>query len=503
MRPARLSRNFVFNLAGFAIPLALAVLALPLIASRAGDQRLGFLTLAWAVIGYFGFLDLGLSRVFARRIARAQGSAGLASEMGLLRVMMAWMFAFALVVGGVLFVAIPTHWLAGAGASGPFRTEVRWSWLIVCSTIPAVTISNLWRGAMEGREAFDAVNLYRVIFGSWMFAGPLAVLAWTDSLQALVGSLAFGRWAGVVAHWSWCHRHLPRGRAPGRADSTGVVRAALVEGGWITVSSGLAPLMAFIDRFVLAGLLPLGAVAVYSVPEEMATRLMFIPCAIALVLFPRLASLAVQSREDEGARIAERATRLSLAMVLPACVVAGLFAKPALKYWLGDDYAALGAPVLRCLLVGMLVNVTAQIALVKLQAVGRARSVALVYLAEVVPYCAMLWPVAERFGVMGVAIVWTGRMAVDAALMVRLMRGVDRRSFGRRTALALLAALAAMLAMAEGSAQSLAIGLPQAAALGACAVAIALMLSPAEWREAGGLLRQLAGGVLRRRESAK
>jgi hypothetical protein len=44
-----LARNAVFNLAGHLAPLAAAVLALPLLASRLDPERFGFLALAWVI----------------------------------------------------------------------------------------------------------------------------------------------------------------------------------------------------------------------------------------------------------------------------------------------------------------------------------------------------------------------------------------------------------------------------------------------------------------------
>src|SRR5882757_3464657 len=394
---ARLSRNFVFNLAGYALPMALAVVAMPMLARHAGVERFGFLTIAWAVIGYFGFLDLGLSRVFARRVAQARDLDALAAEMGLLGQVGRRLSALAVAVSLVLAVAVPTQWLAGIGATPGFVVEVRQSWLILAATIPAVVMSNLWRGAMEGREAFDVVNLLRVVFGTWTFAAPLGAMLWTDQLPALVLALAAGRWLAAACHWRWCVRNLPRGAAAVPGMASRAARAAVLEGAWITVSNGVGPLMTFFDRFVLAGLLSLGSVAVYSVPQEIALRMLFIPSAFAIALFPRLAALAAAQDAATGARIAEKASRMCLALTLPACISACVLARPALVVWLGPGFAELGAPVLQCLMIGVAVSAPAQIAFTKLQAVGRARSSALLHLAELVPYGIALWLAARRF----------------------------------------------------------------------------------------------------------
>jgi O-antigen/teichoic acid export membrane protein len=352
---------------------------------------------------------------------------------------------------------------------------------------------------MEGREAFDAVNLLRVLFGSWTFAAPLAALLWTDRLPALVLAMAIGRWLGAACHWRWCARHLPRPAAVVPGAGSQAVQAALIEGAWITVSNGLGPLMAFVDRFVLAGLLSLASVAVYSVPQEIALRMLFIPGAFAIALFPRLAALAAGQDAGTGARIVEKASRMSLALTLPACLVACALARPTLMLWLGTGFAQLGAPVLQCLMIGVAVSAPAQIAFTKLQAVGRARSAALLHLAELVPYGVALWVAASRFGVMGAAFVWTVRVLVDAVLMIVLMRRIDRRTFGARSAVAVGAAVGAVVAtiVAVDTIVSPPIQLALIAFSGT--LALGCVLSPSEWREALSVAREFGSTVVKSR----
>ncbi|HXA48162.1 MAG TPA: hypothetical protein VNW52_11075, partial [Burkholderiaceae bacterium] len=64
-------RFFLFNLIGNIVPILTALVAVPVIVHYAGVERLGALGVAWGLIGTFGFLDFGLSRVVTRRVALA------------------------------------------------------------------------------------------------------------------------------------------------------------------------------------------------------------------------------------------------------------------------------------------------------------------------------------------------------------------------------------------------------------------------------------------------
>ena len=231
----RTGRNFLFNLVGAGLPLLLAIVAVPVIARQAGYERLGFLTIVWAAIGYLGFLDFGLSRVFARRIAVATASGDLPAEVAFLRWTARRLFLVCSGVAAALAVVVPPSWLAGSGASDAWLAEVRGAWIILSASIPALVLSNVWRGAMEGRGAFGVANIFRVVMGAWTFGAPLILMPFTITLPALVGGLVLGRWISLYLHQAWCSRHLPwndSSAAPDAGVRSDALRRTLLEGTW-------------------------------------------------------------------------------------------------------------------------------------------------------------------------------------------------------------------------------------------------------------------------------
>src|SRR5918998_1230956 len=68
-----LARNTIFNFAGQAAPLLVALVAIPLLIEGLGTDRFGVLTLAWIVIGYFSLFDLGLGRAMTQLVAERLG----------------------------------------------------------------------------------------------------------------------------------------------------------------------------------------------------------------------------------------------------------------------------------------------------------------------------------------------------------------------------------------------------------------------------------------------
>ena len=71
-----LLRNSGYNLAASLVPIALSLLTIPAYIHALGDARYGVTVIFAAMLGYFGVLDLGLSRAVAQRIAAIRDDDG-------------------------------------------------------------------------------------------------------------------------------------------------------------------------------------------------------------------------------------------------------------------------------------------------------------------------------------------------------------------------------------------------------------------------------------------
>src|SRR2546428_13240441 len=70
------ARHTLYNILGQALPLAVGLVAIPILTRSLGDTRFGLLALMWAIIGYFSLLDLGLGRGTTKFVAEALGPPG-------------------------------------------------------------------------------------------------------------------------------------------------------------------------------------------------------------------------------------------------------------------------------------------------------------------------------------------------------------------------------------------------------------------------------------------
>ena len=70
MSTVSLRRNFFFNLIYPMMRLAVAIVTVPIYVHHVGDARYGVISIVWILLGYFGFLDLGLSRASTNALSK-------------------------------------------------------------------------------------------------------------------------------------------------------------------------------------------------------------------------------------------------------------------------------------------------------------------------------------------------------------------------------------------------------------------------------------------------
>ena len=83
MRPSNPWRDTAWNLAGFILPLPVAVAVVPILMQGLGEVRFGLLTVTWAMMAYFTLFDFGLGRATTQGIVQARAAGNTTSMLDL------------------------------------------------------------------------------------------------------------------------------------------------------------------------------------------------------------------------------------------------------------------------------------------------------------------------------------------------------------------------------------------------------------------------------------
>jgi O-antigen/teichoic acid export membrane protein len=410
-----LARNSALNFIGLVLPMVVAVATIPALMRGLGAERFGILTLAWAAIGYFSLFELGLSRALTQRVAQRLG-AGASGEVGAVTGSALALLLVLGILGGLLF-AVVSPLLATRLLNVPLalQRETLISFYILAASLPLVVTSAGLRGLMEAHQHFGAVTALRLPMVAFTFIGPLLVLPFSHSLVPAVAMLALGRGVVWAAQVTWCLRVYPflRQRVVVHRDQ---MAPLLRFGGWTTLTNVVSPAMVYLDRFAIAALLPMAAVAHYVTPYELITKLWVIPGAILSAMFPALAASSTDAARLN--HLYERAVRAVLLFLFPVVLVMVALAHEGLNLWLGPALPAASALVLQWLAIGVFVNSIGQAPYAALQGAARPDVIAKLHVVELPLYLIAIWLFVRQWGLVGVAMAWTFRVAVDTIALL-------------------------------------------------------------------------------------
>jgi len=423
-----LARNTTWSIAGLVLPMAAGLVAVPPLVRLLGVDRFGLLSLAWLVIGYFSLFDLGLGRALTKLVADKLAIDDQQSIPPLVWTSLLLLLLLG-VAGGMVTLSL-SPWLVHTALKVPeaLQAETLFAFQLLSGFIPIVTLTAGLRGILEAQQRFGILNFIRVPTSIFGFVGPLFVLPFSHGLVPVVLVLILGRFLGCAAHLVACLYYLPALRHRfvfQRAEVLPLVRF----GGWMTISNVIGPIMAYMDRFLVAGLLSVGAVAYYTAPGDVVARFTFICQAVTTVLFPAFAVSLIQD-SDRTALLFSRGVKYIFLALFPIILIAVTFAPEGLQLWLGSAFAQNSQFVLRLLSVGVFMASIASVPLVLLQSAGRPDITAKVHLVELPLYLIALWWLTKRYGIAGSAMAWTGLSILNAILLFLLARKLIKHGPG-------------------------------------------------------------------------
>jgi O-antigen/teichoic acid export membrane protein len=438
-----LARNTIWNLISYGVPLIVAVFTIPILIKRMGIDRFGILTLSWAVIGYFSLFDFGLGRALTRLVAEKIGT-GKDDEVP--AIMWTGLFLmFLLGIGGAAVAATLSPWLVLKVLKIPesLQHETLRSFYLISFSIPLVITTTGLRGFLEAHQRFDIIATVSVPMGVFTFLGPLIALVYSSDLFYMIAVLVLCRIIASVAYFQLCLKTAPVLRRTITFDRT-IAVCLFSFGGWLTISSIVGPLMMYLDRFIIGALLSVTAVAYYTTPYDVLTRLLLIPFAFAGVLFPTFSAALINDR-NHAARLFTRGVKYVFIILFPFILILNTFAREGLDLWLGAEFMQQSITVMQLLVIGVFINGLAHIPIIVILAAGRADVTAKLHLIELPLYLAAVWWLTLRFGIAGVAIVWVGRAVLDAVVLFFLADHIMHVSFSSRVSAVMLFILVILL----------------------------------------------------------
>lgn len=410
----KIAKNSIYNIFGLGLPMIIAILCIPKLITELGEARFGLLTIIWAVVSYFGVLDLGIGRSLTQIISSGKYSKNSKKLKSIISVGMYALLFLGLI--GMIIMALVSFYSIELIKSIPSIPEAKLASFLIAISIPAIIVSSGYRGILEAHHKFDIINFIRIPTGIWTFAGPLfVVLYWENSLVSISIFLVLGRY---LTNFLFAHYVNKTVHTFGFSKNTdfNYLKPLLNIGGWMTLSNLASQFMGVIDRFFLGVIISASAVAFYVTPQEIVTKIFLVPAAVTLVLFPIFSSKSLSSG-DEIIMLYNKSIKIILAIVFPIAFSVGFFSHEILSFWINQNIANHSALIMKILTIGVVINSPAQVAFVLLQSAGLSRLTAIINIIQIPLFIGVLVFFIKKFGVEGAAYAWLFRLIIDASLM--------------------------------------------------------------------------------------
>lgn len=382
---------------------------MPFVVRGLGTERFGLLSLAWVVLGYFTIFDLGLGRATTKYVAEALGK-GEGTQVPQIIWTAVTVQAIMGFVGAIVLLGI-TDLLVDRVLNIPAELlgEARVTFYLLSLSIPIVLISSSFSGVLEAAQRFDLINAVRIPSSILTYLLPLVGLSLGLGLPGIVALIVLARFGALVGFFVMDLRIVPQlGRYSG---SFALFPRLFSFGGWVMISNLIIPIFGYLDRFLIGALLTMSAVAFYTVPYDVVTRLLIIPGSIAAVLFPTFSNLTSCDNKKKINIILARSIKYLLTVMMPFVVVLIVFGKDILMIWMGNDFAQESADVFRLLSIGVLLNAVGYMPFALIQGIGRPDVIAKYHLVEFPIYVGVTFFLINILGIKGAALAWCLRMA--------------------------------------------------------------------------------------------
>lgn len=437
-----IAKNTVYNLLGNTIPILFAIAFIPPLIDGLGTERFGILSIAWMIIGYFGFFDFGIGKGLTKDISEKIGLNQTETIPTVFWSSIILMSIISLVAALLLSFFIPTF-IDLFNISTVYKQETMDTFFILAFSIPIVVSMAGLRGVLEAYQKFFTINLIKIFLGAITFLGPLIVLVITNSLFWIVFFLISIRILIWCIYLVSCFFVNPDIRRKIKFDYH-ALKPVLRFSIWITIGNFIVPIILYSDRFLIGILISAAAVTFYVTPYELVARLMMIPVSLTTVLFPVFSAGFFRNPENTK-KIFLQGIKFTFLIMYPFIMMMITFSYDGLQLWLGNEFAIKSSLVLQFLSVGILMNSLSLIPNNFFQGIGKPRIPTLINLMELPIYILLMFYSIHFYGIIGAAFTFMLMASLDSIAMYLVAKKLFSIRFDSKSTVTIFLILIAML----------------------------------------------------------
>lgn len=394
--------NALSNWSALGLNALLAFIMTPIVIHYIDQEGYGLWVILISIIGYAGFLDLGITSALLRYIARyaAQNDDSSLNETVNTALAIFCTTGFFLVLSS-FFVATPlAHFLNIVETNlDEFSRAVQ----LLSVVIFLRFVAGVFRCSLMAHEYFIASNTVE-IFSSLIRASTTFFLLYNGwGVVGIAVSHAITTIFMTFAHFTLCKILIPAIKLQFRSINTATRNRLLTFGGVTLIISATDMIRLNMDSFIIAKMVGLTSVSIYAVASLLVNNFRQLVVSALGIFNPRFAALDGQGDSTKLVQVFMQSLFICglLAFSLGSSLI--FFGGDFIKLWVGDKFIE-AIPILVVLIVGNTVAVSQSVSLSIMYAMKKHKWYAMVSTVEAFFNLTLSIILAYKYGILGVAL---------------------------------------------------------------------------------------------------
>lgn len=396
-----LLRNSLWNMTGSALPALVALATVPLMIKGLGIEGFGVVTLITSVIGYFGIFDVNLSagsikylsehhaRQDQRRFAETFWfGVGFYALLGL--------------AGGVLLFAFAAPLLDHFFSVSPaLHDDATHGLQIAALGFALLQLQNYLMVVPHSLQRYDRSARGEAFFGIAVNLVSAAVALQGGGITGVLAARVAVSATNLL--WlSWLIRQLGMPLAPALPSREVCIALAQFSGhSWLSRMASM--LHQHADKLIIGALAGPVALALYTVPSQLASRILGLTYRLSSVIYPRVSALAATGEQRQLHALYLDATRILTYLNFAVLGMIAITGELFLTKWVGAEFVDDGYPVLLLVTAGLLVDSLTVIPSLVNDGLGHPKITGRFAIARGLLGVAMVWAGTTWGGIVGAA----------------------------------------------------------------------------------------------------
>lgn len=350
-----LVRNVSYNIISQLYFILLTFLVTPYIVNKMGADAYGILSIVGIVIGYFAFLDLGLTQGVIKYISEYCAK----EKYEMIRKIVGTVLVAYLIMGffGTIIVIMLTTTLVTHVLKIPFELINISKSVFYISALGFMIYMPLqvFGSTLQALQRFDLTNKIQVFLGSLGTLLTVLLLYLGYFLKEIVLLNIFISMINIYIHLKILEKLLPEISLIPKFDYD-TFKKLFRFGIFSLLGRLMSTITVNVDKFLIAIFLPINNLAYYIIPYNISMKMYLIAPGITTAIFPALSSLNALNKHSDFRELYFRANKYLVTIVVLFVVLLVTLSKELLQFWMGADFAAQSTKPLQLLSIGMLIN---------------------------------------------------------------------------------------------------------------------------------------------------